>query len=80
MIMIEKDDGGIPHVTLGEVPVAYIVWAETPIDCELLLSHCRGRLAPYKIPFAVKAITAIPRTGSGKTIRFKLRENWVEEP
>ncbi|SED56584.1 class I adenylate-forming enzyme family protein [Rhodobacter sp. 24-YEA-8] len=70
---------GVPHETLGEVPVAYIVRAEAPIDCELLLAHCRGRLAPYKIPFAVKEITAIPRTGSGKTIRFKLREDWVAE-
>jgi long-chain acyl-CoA synthetase len=68
---------GVPHETLGEVPVAYVVWAEGPVEFDLLISHCRGLLAPYKIPAALREIEAIPRTGSGKTIRFKLREHFI---
>ena len=68
---------GIPHETLGEVPVAYVVWAERPVEFELLISHCRSLLAPYKIPADMREIDVIPRTGSGKTIRFKLREHYI---
>jgi long-chain acyl-CoA synthetase len=68
---------GVPHETLGEVPVAYVVWAEGPVDFDLLITHCRDHLAHYKIPAALRAIEAIPRTGSGKTIRFKLREHFI---
>lgn len=68
---------GIPHETLGEVPVAYVVWAERPVEFELLISHCRNILAPYKIPADLREIDVIPRTGSGKTIRFKLREHYI---
>jgi long-chain acyl-CoA synthetase len=39
-----------------------------------LLAHCRMRLSAYKIPQIVQEIAEIPRTGSGKIIRYKLRE------
>jgi long-chain acyl-CoA synthetase len=68
---------GVPHETLGEVPVAFVVWTEGPIDCEVLLTHCRTRLAPYKIPADICSTDVIPRTGSGKTLRFKLREHYI---
>lgn len=69
---------GVPHETLGEVPVAYVVWAEEPIQSEALISHCKGYLASYKLPADVQTVDAIPRTGSGKTIRFKLRELYIQ--
>lgn len=70
---------GVPHETLGEVPVAYVVWGEEPAAADDLIAHCRKLLAAYKIPTDVKAIDAIPRTGSGKTIRFKLRDHYIAE-
>lgn len=70
---------GVPHETLGEVPVAYVVWADVPTEFEDLLTHCRALLAPYKLPADFRSTDAIPRTGSGKTIRFKLREHYTAQ-
>ncbi|MDO5703943.1 MAG: class I adenylate-forming enzyme family protein [Paracoccus sp. (in: a-proteobacteria)] len=70
---------GVPHETLGEVPVAYVVWESSAVETEAVLAHCRALLAPYKLPHALRAINTIPRTGSGKIIRFKLRELYVRE-
>ena len=44
------------------------------IETESLLAHCRATLSAYKVPHAVQVIDAIPRTGSGKIIRYKLKE------
>ncbi|HVR55305.1 MAG TPA: hypothetical protein VMT72_00520 [Pseudolabrys sp.] len=41
---------------------------------EAVLQHCKARLSAYKIPHAVYLIAEIPRTGSGKIIRYKLKE------
>lgn len=68
---------GVPHETLGEVPVAYVVWESSAVETDAVLAHCRTLLAPYKLPHALRAIDTIPRTGSGKIIRFKLRELYV---
>jgi acyl-CoA synthetase (AMP-forming)/AMP-acid ligase II len=67
---------GVPHQHLGEVPALFVVprpGAEIAIDA--LLAHCRVSLSEYKIPHAVHMIAEIPRTGSGKIIRYKLRES-----
>lgn len=66
---------GRPHPQLGEVPVLFVVERPGhPLDAAALLSHCRSRLSAYKVPAAVHRIAEIPRTGSGKVMRFKLRE------
>ena len=66
---------GIPHHHLGEVPVAFVVPRAGPaLDPQALLAHCRARLSAYKIPHAIEIVAEIPRTGSGKVMRFRLRE------
>lgn len=66
---------GIPHEHLGEVPALFVVARPgMTIDGEALLEHCAGQLSAYKVPQSVHQIVEIPRTGSGKIIRFKLRE------
>jgi acyl-CoA synthetase (AMP-forming)/AMP-acid ligase II len=71
---------GVSHPTLGEVPVAFIVAKEgMSLDAEALLRQCREKLSSYKVPAAIHAVEEIPRTGSGKIMRFKLRE-LVEKP
>jgi acyl-CoA synthetase (AMP-forming)/AMP-acid ligase II len=58
----------------GEVPVAYVVLAEsaatTPED---LVAHCRQQLARFKVPKAVVLIDALPRNPSGKVLKRELR-------
>ena len=66
---------GAPHQHLGEVPVVFVVSRPgmTVVEADLLL-HCKERLSSYKLPHAVHVVAEIPRTGSGKIIRYKLRE------
>jgi long-chain acyl-CoA synthetase len=66
---------GIGHEHLGEVPALFVVpRPDHAFESEALLAHCRTQLSAYKVPQIVKIITEIPRTGSGKIIRYKLRE------
>ncbi|KJF70266.1 class I adenylate-forming enzyme family protein [Agrobacterium arsenijevicii] len=67
---------GMPHTMLGEVPVACVVLKSTELfDEETLLRHCKERLSTYKVPDRIFLVDEIPRTGSGKILRIKLRES-----
>ena len=66
---------GAPHERLGEVPVVFVVERpERRFNEAAFLAHCRSELSAYKVPHAVHVVEQIPRTGSGKIMRFKLRE------
>jgi long-chain acyl-CoA synthetase len=66
----------MPHAMLGEVPVACIVLrSQGNFNEEALLRHCRERLSSYKVPDKIFVVEEIPRTGSGKILRVKLRES-----
>jgi acyl-CoA synthetase (AMP-forming)/AMP-acid ligase II len=66
---------GVPHQHLGEVPALFVVPRPGhTFESEALLLHCRAQLSAYKIPHTVQVIAEIPRTGSGKIIRYKLRQ------
>jgi acyl-CoA synthetase (AMP-forming)/AMP-acid ligase II len=67
---------GIPHEHLGEVPALFVVPRPgKTVETELLLAHCKVHLSAYKVPHTVQLIGEIPRTGSGKIIRYRLRES-----
>jgi acyl-CoA synthetase (AMP-forming)/AMP-acid ligase II len=67
---------GMPHEHLGEVPALFVVPRPGRIvENEALIAHCRTHLSAYKVPHSVQLIAEIPRTGSGKIIRYKLKEN-----
>jgi long-chain acyl-CoA synthetase len=71
---------GTPHEQLGEVPVLFIVAKPGhAVDVGSLLEFCKTRLSAYKLPGAVHRIEEIPRTGSGKIMRFRLRERLKAE-
>ena len=44
------------------------------LDLDFLLAHCRTGLSAYKIPERIHIVAEIPRTGSGKIMRFRLIE------
>ena len=69
---------GVPHESLGEVPVAFVVPKSTPLDAATVLSDCGRRLSQFKVPTQLIEIDEIPRTGSGKILRFRLRERLAE--
>jgi acyl-CoA synthetase (AMP-forming)/AMP-acid ligase II len=66
---------GVPHEHLGEVPALFVVPRPgATVEPDALIAHCRAQLSAYKVPQSVHMIAEIPRTGSGKIIRYKLRE------
>jgi rifamycin polyketide synthase module 1/2/3 len=64
----------LPDSQLGEVPGLFVVPRGADFDAAEVLAHCRKHLSSYKVPAAVHVIAEIPRTGSGKVIRFKLKD------
>jgi len=64
---------GVPHETRGEVAKAWVVLrAGQQATAEEIRDHCRGRLAPYKIPAQVEFRDALPMTMAGKVLRRAL--------
>jgi acyl-coenzyme A synthetase/AMP-(fatty) acid ligase len=58
-------------------PLAYVVLHQhttgSPELARALQEFVRGRLADYKRPRWVEFVPELPKTGTGKTQRFKLR-------
>jgi long-chain acyl-CoA synthetase len=65
---------GVRHATLGEVPHLFVVAERGELDVQSVLAHCRTGLSAYKIPEQIHIVMEIPRTGSGKIMRFRLVE------
>jgi rifamycin polyketide synthase module 1/2/3 len=62
------------HPDLGEVPVAFVVPLRPgELDTAAVREACRHELAQFKVPEDVIEIDEIPRTGSGKIMRYRLR-------
>jgi fatty-acyl-CoA synthase len=74
---------GIPDARTNEAAVAYVILrAGTPLAEAELLAFCRGKIASFKIPRAVRFVTDVPRTPSphgDKVQRGRLRELALEE-
>lgn len=69
---------GVPHEHLGEIPALFVVKrGGHDLGAQQILDHCRERLSSYKVPYSVHFVDEIPRTGSGKIIRFRLRDMLV---
>lgn len=66
---------GIPDERRGETAKAYVVLrpGETA-DAEEIIAHCRGTLAPDKVPQGVEFIDALPKSAVGKILRREVRE------
>jgi acyl-CoA synthetase (AMP-forming)/AMP-acid ligase II len=65
---------GIPDPTWGEIVCAVLVAADgaTPPTTADLRAHCQGRLASYKHPRRVEAVTSIPRTAATSQVQRRL--------
>ncbi len=74
---------GVPDPKLNEAPVAYVIPKEGARPTEdALRAFCRGKIASYKIPVAVRFVTDVPRTASphgDKVQRVKLREQALRD-
>nr|AWH12671.1 RmpA1 [Amycolatopsis sp.] len=66
--------GGVPHESLGEVPVAYVIPGPSGFDAGALIERCREQLSAYKVPERIVEVARIPRTASGKVRRGLLAD------
>jgi long-chain acyl-CoA synthetase len=75
---------GVPDEILGETIRAVVVLKQgNAIDAHAVQRHCQTKLASFKIPKEVVFIESLPKTSSGKIMRYKLKQEQgatVSEP
>jgi acyl-CoA synthetase (AMP-forming)/AMP-acid ligase II len=65
---------GVPDERWGEVPKAFVVHTVgASLTAEMILNHCRSRLAGYKCPRSVEFVESLPRNATGKVLKRELR-------
>jgi acyl-CoA synthetase (AMP-forming)/AMP-acid ligase II len=71
--VVEAAVVGLPDPEWGEVVTAYLVLdGGGPLDETGILTHCRERLAGYKVPRELHLVDALPRNAAGKLLRREL--------
>jgi 2-aminobenzoate-CoA ligase len=69
---------GVPDEARGQLVKAFVVPAPGTEPSDVLAKHLqeyvKSQLAPYKYPRAVKFMSALPRTLTGKLQRYRLRD------
>jgi rifamycin polyketide synthase module 1/2/3 len=68
---------GKPDEALGEIVVAFVVAQYDSVDVDDLRNFVAERVADFKVPAEFNVVEEIPRTGSGKIMRHRLREGLV---
>ncbi|UFQ18944.1 MULTISPECIES: AMP-binding protein [Streptomyces] len=71
---------GVPDERYGEVPLACVILRdpEETLTVEELRAYCKGKLAHYKVPAALRVMESFPMTVSGKVRKIELRERYAE--
>ncbi len=66
---------GVPDEAKGEIPKACVVLKPgTTATAAELAGYCRQNIAAYKMPRVIEFLGKVPKTASGKTQRFLLRQ------
>ncbi|MFW9917776.1 MAG: long-chain fatty acid--CoA ligase [Candidatus Thorarchaeota archaeon] len=66
---------GAPHMIRGEMVMAFVVLQDDETASEEeIIEFCRGEIARYKIPRAVKFIDELPKSAIGKVLHRELRD------
>ena len=65
---------GQPSEKWGETPLAIVVRKNESLTKEEIIGHCKGKLAPFKLPRAVEFTDEIPRNPTGKILKLELRK------
>lgn len=72
---------GLPDSVWGErVTAAVVVKEGKDVQEEEIISFCKERIAPFKAPRSVIFTDCLPKTGSAKICKYKLREKFEKEP
>ncbi|TVQ54620.1 MAG: long-chain fatty acid--CoA ligase [Phycisphaerales bacterium] len=71
---------GMQDSSRGEVALAFVELEEdAEFDAGKLRSHCRDRLAGYKVPRDIRVVKELPRNPTGKIMRRELSEDTPSE-
>ena len=70
---------GLPDPVWGEVVTAVVVKKEGRLDEDDLMVYCKKKLAPFKTPKKVFFADELPKTGSSKIHKYKLREKYSKK-
>jgi acyl-CoA synthetase (AMP-forming)/AMP-acid ligase II len=71
---------GVPDPRMGEVAMAYVVPAPgRSVDPAALIGWARERLANYKVPRHVVALSQLPTNATGKIVKDELRARAVAD-
>lgn len=67
---------GVPDPKWGETGVACVVLKpDTDLTLSDMTAHCAAQLARYKCPSHLVIMDDLPRSATGKTLKFKLRDH-----
>jgi fatty-acyl-CoA synthase len=70
---------GVPDPRLQEVPVAFVELVPgATLTEEEVFAHCRGEIAGFKVPRAVRIVDEWPMSAT-KIQKFRLQEQFLEE-
>ncbi|BCN50996.1 MULTISPECIES: acyl--CoA ligase family protein [Prescottella] len=65
---------GVPHEKWGERPKAYVILKKgAAATAEEIIEHTRSRIARFKVPEEIVFPLDLPRTPTGKVLKFELR-------
>lgn len=68
---------GLDHPKWVEAVTAVVVAKQDMIiDPDGLIEHCRGCLAPFKVPKKVIIVDALPKTPTGKILKRQMRQDY----
>ena len=69
---------GVPSAKWGESPLAVVVRKDPSLTPDEVVAACKGRLAAFKMPKAVRFVDEIPRNPSGKILKRVLRDQFSD--
>ena len=70
---------GVPHPDFGEAVIALIVsQPDIAVSGTELIAMLRRRLAAYKVPKRVVAVSELPRNALGKVLKNELRQRYAD--
>jgi long-chain acyl-CoA synthetase len=65
---------GTPHAELGEDVAAFVTLRPgASADADELVAFCRERLAAFKCPRRLSIVTELPKSATGKVLKWRLR-------
>ncbi|MDP2854186.1 MAG: long-chain fatty acid--CoA ligase [Smithellaceae bacterium] len=71
---------GVPDAYRGETVKAFVVAKDGEIvTAEEIISFCKEKMAPYKVPKEIEFRTSLPQSAAGKILRKVLRDEEIQK-